>query len=80
MLVMSKITKLSPKDILDKARKFFDGKYGLRMLESDPSCCAHFTSDVGFVTVRVVSSGDYNEAVLETRDWDYQIQEFLMRL
>jgi len=77
MMVMSKVTKLPPKDILDKAKRFFDGKYGLKMLESDPSCCAHFMSDIGFVTVRIVSSGEYNEAILETREWDYQIQEFL---
>jgi hypothetical protein len=80
MMVMSKVTKLSSRDVIDRARKFFDRKYGLTMLESDPSCCAHFVSDIGFVTVRVVSAGNLNEAILETREWEYQIQEFLKKL
>lgn len=80
MKVMSKETKLSPREVIDRAKKFFDGKYGLTMVESDSSCCAHFLSDVGFVTLRVVTSGDHNEAILETREWDYQIQEFLRKL
>ena len=80
MKVMSKVTDLSPKEIIDRADAFFNGKYGLTRLESDSSCCAYFGNKIGFVSLRVVSSGKRNEAVLETREWDYQIQEFLRML
>ncbi|RDE17443.1 MAG: hypothetical protein C4K49_02755 [Candidatus Thorarchaeota archaeon] len=77
MKVMSKVTNLAPKEIIDKAVVFFSGKYGLKRLESSESCCAHFQSDIGFVSLRVVTMGKRNEAILETREYDYQIQEFL---
>ncbi len=80
MKVMSKTTNLSPKEIIDRAEAFFNGKYGLKMLESSESCCAYFQSDIGFVSLRIVTLGKRNEAILETREWDYQIQEFLKTL
>ncbi len=80
MKVMSKITNLSPKDVIDRAEAFFNAKYGLNMLESNHTCCAYFQGETGFVAVRVVPSGKHNEAILETREWDYQIQEFLKTL
>ncbi len=80
MKVVSKRTRLTPLEIIRKAEEYFDGRFGLRKTSSVASCCADFVGDLGFVTVRVATSGGLSEAVLTTREWEYQVQEFLKRI
>jgi hypothetical protein len=80
MKVMSKKTKLSREDIFEKARNSFEGKLGLTGNGTEDKCCIEFSSDIGFVTVQVVESEDENEVILTTREWEYQIERFLLNL
>jgi len=80
MKVVSKRTRLTPMEIIKKAEDYFDGRFGLKKTDSDSSCCADFVGDLGFVSVRVEASDGSNEAVLTTREFDYQVQDFLKRL
>ena len=80
MKVMSKKTKLNRKDIFEKARDSFEGKLGLTVTDTEDKCCMEFSSEIGFVTVKVVESEDENEVILTTREWEYQIERFLSNL
>ena len=80
MKVVSKRTRLTPAEIMKKAEEYFDGRFGLKKTASDTSCCAEFVGSLGFVTVQVSASGNLNEVVLTTREWEYQVQDFLKRI
>ena len=77
---MSKKTKLDREEVFKKARDTFEGKFGLAGSDIEDECCMEFTSEIGFVTVKVVESGDENEVILTTREWEYQIEGFLLNL
>ncbi len=80
MKVMSKKTKLSFDEIMRKAKAAFEGRYGLTITDIEEGCCIEFSSDIGFVTVKVVESDDENEVTLTTREWEFQIEKFLANL
>ena len=72
-------TKLSPEKVLAKALATFgEGGAGLDVTEQS-QCCARFEGGGGHVFV-TVSEGDKNKVDLETREWDYQVRQFMQRL
>lgn len=77
MRVMSKQTKMNPRDIVEQAREYFSGQIGMSVKDLVLDCCAEFDSDIGFVTVQVLDFGHQCEVILTTREFEYQIMEFL---
>lgn len=80
MLVMSKDTKLSADEILDRARNYFDNRFGLKLENYNPSCCIEFQSEIGFVDIAVEESNGKTEVIVRTREWEFQVKDFLRGL
>jgi hypothetical protein len=82
MAVYSVQTKLSPDEVIHRANEFF-GENGLGLEAFERSfCCAYFEGGGGYVMVTVESEGDSHktEVELETREWDYDVQEFMRKI
>lgn len=77
---MSKKVQIPAREIVEMARAYFEDQFGLSLKEHIADCCAEFTGDIGFVTVQVVELPNHSEVVLTTREWEYQIQDFLNHL
>ena len=80
MKVMSKTTNLSPEKIIKKATDYFDGKLGLEIKDQTDNCCIDFRNNLGFVTLQIFDNVSSREVKLSTREFEYQIQEFLGKL
>ncbi|RDE10907.1 MAG: hypothetical protein C4K48_12960 [Candidatus Thorarchaeota archaeon] len=80
MKTMSKQTKLTSEKIMEKAKEYFVGRFGFRIVEETANCCVAFENNLGFVNVQVLNKGDCREITLTTREWEYQIGEFLGKL
>jgi len=80
MKTMSKQTKLTSEKIMEKAKDYFVGRFGFKVVEETADCCMAFENDLGFVNVQVLNKGDCREITLTTREWEYQIEEFLGKL
>jgi hypothetical protein len=50
------------------------------VVEENANCCVAFENDLGFVNVQVIDKGACREITLTTREWEYQIEEFLGKL
>jgi hypothetical protein len=75
-------TKLSPEKAIKKATAYFgEGGLGLEIVEQDP-CCAYFEGGGGHVSVTVgtVEGKKKTTVVLETREWDYQVRQFMREI
>jgi len=70
-------SKLSPEKVMEKALAYF-GELGLTVEEQEP-CCAYLVGGGGHIRVSVAGSGRA-EVDVETREWDYQVKEFLQRI
>jgi len=69
-------SKLSPEAAIGKAVAFF----GSRLEQTEHNaCCVRFEGGGGHVLVSV-SSGDKTRVDLETREWDYDVKQFMRRL
>ena len=74
-------TKLSTEEAIKKATAFFgEGGLGLEMTEQNP-CCLYFEGGGGHVLV-TASEGEKKKTtvVLETREWDYQVRQFMREI
>lgn len=72
-------TKLSPEQVIEKARAYFGAEMGLAVTDDNP-CCATFEGGGGFVSV-AASAGEKKTAVeLETREWDYPVKQFMRKI
>ena len=73
-------TRLSPEQVIQKATAYFGpGGLGLTVTEQNP-CCFSFTGGGGYVSV-TASAGEKKTTVeLETREWDYQVQQFMREI
>jgi hypothetical protein len=80
MLVMAKETKMSADEVLDRARSYFDDRFGLTLGYFNPQCCMEFTGEIGFVDIAVEGSDGKVEVIVRTREWEYQIKDFLRGL
>jgi len=83
-----KESKLSPAKVLEKAIEFFGpGGLGLEVKEQGEGC-ATFEGGGGHVFVQACEKGPAlsgvegkgSEVDLETREWDYQVKQFMGRI
>jgi 4a-hydroxytetrahydrobiopterin dehydratase len=70
-------TKQSPEEAIKKAIGYFgEAGLGLQADEQNP-CCVYFEGGGGFVRVTAGKGEKRTEVELETREWDYQVKQFL---
>lgn len=77
MLRMSAKTKLSPEEVVKRARSFFGpGGYGLAVADESTG---YVCFEGGGGVVEVIASAEAKGASVEliSREWDYQAKEFL---
>ena len=69
-------TGLSTSQVLDRASEYFgEGGLGL-VVKSRDDCCISLEGGGGHVTV-TVTGGDKTSVDVETREWDYQVKQFV---
>jgi hypothetical protein len=77
MIHITKETALSADDVLRRASDFF-GSQGLGLVEKERnSCCIAFEGGGGYVSVTVMEAGGKRDVDVESREWEYQVKEFL---
>jgi hypothetical protein len=75
-----KESKQSPAQVMKKALEFFGpGGLGLEIKEEGEGC-ASFEGGGGHVFVQVCEKGRGSEVDLETREWDYQVKQFMGKI
>lgn len=82
MLNIEKKTRLGPGKVVEKAVAFFGPKgLGMDLVEQD-RCCARFRGGGGFVLVQTEELGDQErtKVVLQGREWETPMKEFLAKL
>ena len=77
---MSKESNRKSDEILDMAVEYFNGLYGLKIIEHIQGCCAEFRNDFGYVTIQILQNALSNEIVLTSTNWEYQIQDFIQSI
>ncbi|MFW9886812.1 MAG: hypothetical protein ACFFER_01435 [Candidatus Thorarchaeota archaeon] len=75
--MLSKRTNLSTEEVMQRAKDFFENRLGLEIRNESSDCCIEFVSNLGFVTVQAIEDDQGREVKLTTREYEYQIQEFL---
>lgn len=76
----SKQSQMQPDEVLQRAEDFFGGGLGLKVAERT-ECCLSFEGGGGHVTVTTARcEPKYTDVDLETREWDYQVQQFMEKL
>ncbi len=77
MALYSVTTKKDPEHVVEQAIDYF-GEEGLGLsLTRENPCCATFEGGGGHVTVTASRKEDRTEVELETREWDYQVKQFM---
>jgi hypothetical protein len=79
MLRIGAKSKLSPQEVLERARKFFGESQGLKLRESSEDGAA-FEGGGGGIIVNVSPAGRGSSVDIESREWDYQAKEFLRQI
>ena len=74
---MVKTTKLSMNEVFKKAKDYFIGNLGLKLIDQTDNCCLFFQSTLGYVDVQIFDNHDCREVNLTTREYEYLIQDFL---
>jgi hypothetical protein len=73
-------TKLSPEEAIRKAVAYFgEGGLGLDATEEE-TCCAFFEGGGGHVRVTAASGEKTTVVELETREWDYDVKQFMRQI
>ena len=73
-------TKLDSDQVMEKAVAYFGPEgVGLQVTEQ-ASCCAHFVGGGGHVHVTVVATEPRTTVELETREWDYDVKQFMHKI
>lgn len=80
MLRISKQVNLSPEKALQKAKEFFGpGGIGLE-IEAECESNIRFAGGGGYVFVEACGLDKGAEITLETREWEYQVKEFMHKV
>ena len=80
MLSIETTTKLSPEEAIKRAREFFGPQgYGLTVKREDV-CCIEFSGGGGGVVVSAYPKKKGSTVSFESREWDYQVKEFIGKL
>ncbi len=70
-------SKLSPEEVIEKAKAYFgEGGLGLEVTERNP-CCVYFAGGGGHVTVTATEGEEKTQVDVETREWDYHVKRFI---
>jgi hypothetical protein len=73
-------TRRIPDQVIELAIAYFgEGGLGLSAEYLGP-CCAYFQNGEGFVRVEARKGQGRTKVDLETRDWDYDVRQFMRRL
>lgn len=73
-------TKMSPSEVVEQAVTYF-GPEGLGLdVTSQEACCARFEGGGGYVLVTAEEAEDHTEVDLETREWDFQVKQFMSQV
>ena len=74
-----KKTSLKPSEVVERAVKFFgEGGLGLKIVEKTQEMVC-FEGGGGHVTITTCLNGE-TDVDLETREWDYQVKEFMGKI
>ncbi len=80
MLKISAKSKLKPEEVIKRAVKYFGpGGYGLKV-EDKGGCCAEFEGGGGGVRVTAAEEKKGSTVDVESREWDFQVKEFLKKV
>ncbi len=80
MLKIVTKTKLSPEEVIKRVVEFFGpGGYGLEVKNQAPGC-AYFEGGGGGVNVTACTEEKGTSVELESREWDYQVKEFIRKI
>jgi hypothetical protein len=80
MLKLSKKSRHSAEEVVKRAVKFFGPEgYGLKVTEKD-DCCATFEGGGGGVYVSTSTEKMGTTVDVESREWDFQAEEFLKKV
>ncbi len=75
-----KQSKRSPKQVLEAAGKFFgEGGLGLKVQRKDERNL-YFVGGGGHVSIEAAPLDKGSDVTLETREWDFQVQEFMGKI
>jgi hypothetical protein len=73
-----KKTNLSSSEVIEKAVIFFRDARGLKIVEKSQELVC-FENAIGHVTITVCENGQ-TDVELETREFDYDVREFMRKL
>jgi hypothetical protein len=80
MLKLNVRTKLKPDEVVKKALGFFGpGGYGLKVTDQSDTC-AYFEGGGGGIEVTTCTDDKGTSVDLETREWEYQVKEFAVKI
>ena len=75
-----KKTRLSCEKVIEKAKNFFgSGDVGLAIKECEKNC-ARSEDESGHVFITCCTDNEEAEIDLETREWDYQVKQFMREI
>ena len=78
-IVLERKTKISLKEVLEKAKKTFVDKYGMT-LEEESSCCLKFIGGGGFVYITVQEEEKQTKVEIKSREWAEISKQFIKKL
>jgi hypothetical protein len=80
MINMEKHLKTPCHEVMKYADAFFTNN-GLESEDSNPEqFCAHYSGGGGYVSVQCCPEDNHTRVLVEGREWEYQIKEFMKKL
>ena len=80
MLKIATKTRLSSEEAIKGAVDFFGPEgHGLEV-KNQTADCAYFEGGGGGVNVTACTEGKETSVELESREWDYQVKEFILKI
>ena len=80
MIKIAKQTRLTPEQVIDRASKFF-GKNGEGLEEKERNpCCISFEGGGGYVSISINEEEKNRTVDVETREFEYQAKQFLVKI
>ena len=70
-------TKLSPDQVIEKAKAYFGEKGTGLTIVDEGACCISFEGGGGFVEITVAQEDDKTDVDLTTREWMFDVQQFM---
>jgi len=80
MLNIATKTRLKPEEVVKRAVDFFGPKGYKLNITNQSADCASFEGGGGGVDISTCIEGKQTSVDLTSREWDYQVQEFIGRL